>query len=140
MNYAGGAVPIFERYKEWLEENNDRFGKEFLISKAIRYSLSNIAELGNYFLDGRLEIDNNRSERMMKSFVTEKKFSFVFSEDGADSSAIIYSIIETAFASGLKVEHYLKFIFESLPITKKNDYHKLLPYSNQILDILRIIK
>ncbi|WP_340672936.1 transposase domain-containing protein, partial [Brevibacillus agri] len=66
--------------------------------------------------DGRLEIDNNRSERSIKPFVIGRKnWLFANTPRGAKASAIIYSVIETAKENGLNPFKYLMFLFEQLP-------------------------
>ena len=46
----------------------------------------------------------------MKNFVIGRKnFLFCFTENGADSSAIAYSIVETAVANNLNVYEYLTY-------------------------------
>jgi transposase len=72
--------------------------------------------LMNVFLDGRLELSNNRAERSIKPFVIGRKnWLFCNTPDGADASAVFYSIIETAKENGLNVFKYLSFLFETLP-------------------------
>ncbi|MDD4077970.1 MAG: IS66 family transposase [Bacilli bacterium] len=90
------SLPIINEYENWLNSNIYVNHKQFAITKAINYSLNGMKELRGYLLDGRLDIDNNRCERMMKNFVIGRKnFLFCFSESGADASAVLYSIIET---------------------------------------------
>lgn len=66
--------------------------------------------------DGRLEIDNNCAERSIKPFVIGRK-NWLFSNTakGAKSSAIIYSVVETAEENGLEPFQYLSYQFEELP-------------------------
>ncbi|NLN19485.1 MAG: IS66 family transposase [Firmicutes bacterium] len=54
-------------------------------------------------LDGRLELDNHRAERAIKPFVIGRK-NRLFSNTprGARTSAVIYSLVETAKENGLK--------------------------------------
>ena len=58
--------------------------------------------------DGRLEIDNNRAERSIKPFVIGRK-NWMFSNTprGAQASAIVYSVVETAKENGLNPFIYL---------------------------------
>ncbi|OUP59410.1 IS66 family transposase [Butyricicoccus pullicaecorum] len=50
-----------------------------------------------YLEDGRLELSNNRAERSIKPFVMgRKKFLFCNTPGGAQSRAVLYSLIETA--------------------------------------------
>ncbi len=61
-----------------------------------------MAELIRYIDDGHLSIDNNRAERAIKPLVIGRK-NWFFSNipNGADASAMLYSIVETAKANGL---------------------------------------
>ena len=70
----------------------------------------------NVFLDGRLELSNNRAERSVRPFaIGRKNWLFCNTPRGADASTAVYSIIETAKANGLKPFEYLKFLLERLP-------------------------
>ena len=86
--------------------------------------------------DGRLEIDNNRSERSIKSVVIGRK-AWLFSNtpQGARASAIIYSMVETAIANGLNPYYYLRYLFEQLPnmnLTDMNALDRMLPWSTTL--------
>ena len=87
------------------------------IAEALNYSLYNFENLSNYCLDGRLDIDNNRSERQAKNYVMMRKNSlFCFSDVGADASAILLSFVETAKFNNLNVEKYLEYVFNELAL------------------------
>ena len=67
-------------------------------------------------LDGRLEISNNRAERSIKPFVMGRKnFLFANVPRGAETSAIIYSLIETAKENGLDPYRYLTWLMREAP-------------------------
>jgi hypothetical protein len=87
-------------------------------------------------LDGRLEIDNNRSERSIKPFVIGRKnWLFANTSRGAKASAIIYSIIESAKENGLNPFPYLNYLFEQLPNVDTQDpdiIDRLLPWSTTL--------
>ena len=70
----------------------------------------------NFLLDGRIPISNNRSEISMKAVaVARKNFLFSDTPQGAEASALVFSIIETATANGLDPYEYLVHIFRILP-------------------------
>jgi transposase len=70
----------------------------------------------NYLLDGRLEISNNRAERSAKPFVMGRKnFLFANVPKGAEASAIIYSLVETAKENGLDPYRYLAWLMREAP-------------------------
>ena len=71
-------------------------------TKAVQYTRKYWPHFLNYLQDGRLEISNNRAERSIKPFVMERKnFLFANVPKGAEASAIIYSMVETAKENGL---------------------------------------
>ncbi|CAB3393533.1 protein of unknown function [Kyrpidia spormannii] len=91
--------------------------------------------------DGRLEIDNNRSERSIKPFVIGRKnWLFANTPKGAKASATVYSIVETAKENGLNPYEYLRYLFERLPNVDVNDttvLDRLLPWSPELPESVR---
>lgn len=99
-----------------------------VLGRALHYALEQRPLLETFYLDGRLEISNNMAERSIKPFVIgSKNWLFSCSPKGAETSAVIYSIIETAKENYLKPYEYLKYILESMPNTALERYHTLLP-------------
>ncbi|MFT6753445.1 MAG: transposase [Candidatus Azotimanducaceae bacterium] len=83
----------------------------------------------HYVGDGRLPIDNNPCENAIRPFVIGRKnWLLAQSQAGAEASANIYSIIETAKRSGHEPWHYLNFLLDKLPNTALAELHKLLPH------------
>ena len=85
------------------------------LGEAIQYCLNQWHKLVRYTLDGYLTIDNNRTERVIKPFVIGRK-NWLFSQTatGANASANLYSIIETAKANDLNVFEYVMDSLEQL--------------------------
>ncbi len=82
-----------------------------------------------YIEDGRLEIDNNGVENAIRPFVIGRKgWLFSSATRGADASANLYSLIETAKANGHEPYQYLHHIFKELPKIETIDgFEALLP-------------
>ena len=95
-------------------------------------------------LDGRLELDNNRSERSIKPCVIGRKnWLFANTPKGAKASATIYSIVESAKENGLNPFNYLKYLFEKLPnidIQDQSAIDELLPWSSTLPQECRVQK
>ena len=110
------AKPLLAEYFAWAEKNEPIVLPRSKLGEAISYSLKQRKYLENYLLDGRLEISNNRAERSIKPFVIGRK-NWLFSNTpkGADASAVIYSLIETAKENDLNPFPYLQYLFEQLP-------------------------
>ena len=110
-----------------------------LLGQAAHYAISQRQYLENLFLDGRLEISNNRCERSVKPFVQGRKlWLFSNTPDGATASSVMYSIIETAKENGLHPFHYLKFLLENLPNSTTDNIESLLPWSKNLPDCCRV--
>ncbi len=140
-------LPFHERHEKRLElskptaEDFFRWAKSLNVlpksqlGKAIHYALEQQPYLMNVFLDGRLELSNNRAERSIKPFVIGRKnWLFCNTQKGAKASAIIYSVIESAKENGLKPFEYLKFLFEAMPNTLISNIDQLLPWSPSLPD------
>jgi len=130
------SKPVLDEFKEWLRKQSQRVVPKSALGKAIQYCQNQWDKLEGFMKDGRLEIDNNRSERSIKPFIIGRK-NFLFSNTpkGATSSAIIYSIVETAKENCLEPFEYLKFLLEQLPnidLTDQTAIDKLLPWSESL--------
>ncbi len=125
------SKPILETLHKYLQEKASCVPPQSKVGKAISYTLKRWQYLTTYLLDGRYEIDNNLTERAIKPFVMGRKaWLFANSTAGADSSARLFSLIETAKANGCEVLDYLIYIFAKLPYCKSvADYEALLPWN-----------
>ena len=120
-----------ERY-EALEDSVDRSS---LIGEAVLYTLNQEVYLKRYLEDGHLSIDNLAAERALKNFATGRRnWLFAKSIRGAQASAAVYSITETAMLNGLKPYNYLTYVMEQMkdlsPFPEKEAMLELLPWSN----------
>jgi transposase len=125
-----------EEIKAWLDKSGLEVLPKSPTGRAIAYCLSQWTKLTAFLRDGRLEIDNNRAERSVKPFVIGRKnWLFANTPTGATSSAILYSIIETAKENGLIPFDYLRYLLERLPNIDTSNYNELdtlLPWSDAI--------
>jgi len=86
---------------------------------------------------GDLPIDNNRCENAIRPFVIGRK-AWLFSDTpaGAHSSAVIYSLVQTAKANGLEPYAWLRRVLRDLPAAKTvEDVEALLPWNMRIADL-----
>jgi hypothetical protein len=125
------SKPILDKLKIFLEENQKKTLPNSALGKAIAYMLNHWIGLTRYLEDGRIEIDNNRTERAIKPFATGRKnWLFCDSVRGADASANIYSLIETCKHHNINPYDYLKHTLAEINKCKTlEDYEKLLPYN-----------
>jgi transposase len=108
--------PILEELRQWLDEVHPGVPPRTLIGKALGYLHDQWLRLIRYCDDGRYEIDNNACERQIRPFTTGRKnWLFAHSVRGANASAILYSLIESARANDLEPYRYLRHLFAELP-------------------------
>ena len=87
-----------------------------MTGKALAYMENEWVYLARYIDCGELEIDNNVAERAIKPFaVGRKNWMFADTPSGADASAALYSLIESAKANKVEPYSYLKHVFTELP-------------------------
>jgi transposase len=139
------SLPVLEAYLAWLKQQRSRTLPKSKLGEAITYSLNQWEKLTAFLQDGRLEIDNNRSERAIKPFVIGRKnWLFANTPRGAKASATIYSVIETAKENGLNPFKYLQYLFEQLPQLADpkdtDELDKLLPWSASLPLTCRVFK
>ena len=127
--------PLVDAFFAYLKTINvskkDKFGD------AVRYALNQKKYLRVFLTDGDVPIDNNASERAIRGFcIGKKNWQMIDTIHGAKSSAIIYSIVETAKANNLKPFDYVQYLLEEIP-KHMNDkdcsfLEDLLPWSEKL--------
>ena len=128
------ALPILEAFRAWLDDALlSRVLPKGLLGKALSYLDKNWPGLTRYTEAGYLLIDNNAAENAIRPFVIGRKnWLFSYSPAGAQSSAVLYSLIETAKANQLEPYHYLKRVFTELPAARTlEQVEALLPWNMQ---------
>jgi len=125
------AVPVLEEFKKWLDAKVEKVPPKSLLGKAINYTLNEWHRLVRYTENAIIRPDNNTVENAIRPFVVGRK-NWLFSNTakGAQASAVIYSLVETAKACGHDPYWYLKYLFEKLAqAVTTQDYKSLLPYN-----------
>lgn len=123
------TLPLLNQYKTWLDKSALQVPPKTTLGKALGYSLNQWHKLVRYVNDGNLTIDNNHGERAIKPFVIGRKnWLFSNAKSGANASAILYSIIETAKANGLTPFDYIMHCLKHLAASPSN-VEALLPWN-----------
>ena len=138
------SQPVLDAFSKWLDEQSQNVLLKTAFGQAIKYCLNQWKKLIVFMEDGRLELDNNRAERSIKPFVIGRK-NWMFSNTprGAQASAIVYSVVETAKENGLNPFIYLTYLFETLPNVDIEDIDvldQLLPWSSTLPENCHVIK
>ncbi len=114
----------------WLQAHSLKISPKSPIGEAIGYAHKQWPHFLHYLDNGRLEIDNNRSERAVKPFVIGgKNWLFAGNHHGAIAGANLLSLIETAKIHGFNPYDFLRYLFTHLPHAKTfEQLEALLPY------------
>jgi hypothetical protein len=131
------ASPILEKIKVWLDGKVGQVLPKSPLGGAIAYTLGLWPKLLTYLEDGNIPIDNNKIENAIRPFVIGRKnFLFSGSPRGADASATLYTLVETAKVNGLEPWAYLNYLFEKLPAAKSQQaLLALLPQNLKMEDL-----
>ena len=91
------STPLLADLKTWMQAQRRRASGKTSLGKALQYALARWEALTRYADDGRLAIDNNLAERLLRGIaISRKNFLFVGSDKGGQRAAILYTLIETA--------------------------------------------
>jgi hypothetical protein len=124
--------PLMEQFFAWAQDIEKAALPKSLLGIAVGYALRQRKRLETVLLDGRLELSNNRAERSIKPFVIGRK-NWLFSNmaSGAEASAIIYSLVETAKENLIDPYKYLTAVFHAAP-NSIDSVESLLPWNIHI--------
>lgn len=125
------APPILNEFHAWLEKNINRVPKQHKMGQGMQYYLRHWNELTNFLKHGRIEIDNNGVENIIRKLALGRKnFLFAGSPAGAKAAAIYYSLIGTCELNGIDPYKYFCTMLNQVRFCKtESDYQRLLPYS-----------
>lgn len=125
------SVPLMNRLHQYLLKSQDEAYPGFPFERAVSYALKLWPRLQPFLHDGKIPIDNNAVENAIRPFALGRK-NWLFSAaiSGAEASAAVYSIIQSAKINGHDPYKYLLVLFEKLPEANSVDeIRALLPYN-----------
>ena len=123
--------PRLEEYFAWLKTIHPEKGSK--LEDAVRYSLNQKQQLMAFLDYGDVPISNNLEEKAIRPFVVGRRnWLFCDSVKGAESSAIVYSVVEMAKVNCNEPYEYLMMVLSMLPYLGKSPAHeeleKLIPW------------
>ena len=134
--------PLMEEFFTWAKERLDDNSvlPKGKTADGLRYAINQEKYLKVFLGDGEVPIDNSASERALRTFcVGKKSWVLISTTRGANASAIIYSITETAKLNGLNPYYYLDHLLTEMPKIlppKKKDEEQKLPDRSQLEKLL----
>ena len=134
--------PMVDGYFDWCREVQEKLTPSSETAKGIRYSLNQEKYLRVFLTDPQIPMDNNLAEQVIRPFcVGKKNWKLIDTVHGAQASAILYSIVETAKANGLNIYQYFRHLLTVIPQhmedTTLDFLDDLLPWSKNLPEICR---
>ena len=134
--------PLVDALFAYLKKMEPTVPASGQLRKAYTYILNQEKYLRVFLEDGEVPIDNNASERAIRGFcIGKKNWQMTDTINGAHSSAIIYSIAETAKANSLKPYDYFVYLLEEIPKHMDQEdrtfLEDLLPWSEKLPEEIR---
>lgn len=115
------TAPILADYRAWLDGQAATALPKSTLGKAVAYGRRHWAALTRFLDDARLPLDNNLSERCLRSVaVGRNNYMFAGSDDGAARSAVIYSIVMSCKLQGIDPLEYLTVVLDRLSVHPDN--------------------
>lgn len=131
----GKELPLLEEYFAWLNTVHPEKGSK--LEEAVRYSINQKQRLCAFLDHGEVPISNNLAENAIRPFTLGRKnWLFCDTPKGAESSAVVYSLVESAKANGIAPFSYLQHALVQLPYLGKSPSHEeletLMPWAPDI--------
>lgn len=109
------AVPRLAKIKQWLDDKQPKVAPDTLTRGAINYLINQWDHLVRYCEHGQLRISNVLAENAIRPFAVGRR-AWLFSDtpEGANASAAMFSLIETAKANGLEPYAYMQWVIDNI--------------------------
>jgi transposase len=120
--------PILEEFFEWVRRIAPEAVPRSLLATALGYALNQEAALRRYLEDGRLEIDNNDTERALRHVVTGRKaWLFAGNDEGGRRTAVLSTLVYSCKELGIDPVVYLTDVLKKLTTHPGARVHELTP-------------
>lgn len=132
------SQPILQTIRAWLDRHIPITAPKSALGKAMAYLDKYWPRLIRYTERGDLPMDNNATERAIRPFAIGRR-AWLFSDTpaGAEASARLYSLVETAKANGLEPYTWLLKVMRGLPeATKSGNWEPLMPWNLKAEDLI----
>ena len=129
--------PLVEACFAWVHEQDPAIILRQKTRDGLNYSINHEKYLKVFLEDGNIPIDNSATERAIRPFtIGRANWHIIDTIHGAEASAVIYSLVETAKANRLNIYEYLKHLLTEIPKhmddTNMGFLEDLLPWAKKL--------
>lgn len=129
--------PLVDTFFKWCRNSAGRVPPSSETADSIKYCMNQEKYLRVFLEDPQIPLDNNLAEQAIRPFcVGKKNWKLIDTVHGAQASAILYSIVETAKANDLNIYNYFKHLLTEIPKhmddTDLGFLDSMLPWSKKL--------
>lgn len=129
MRQQESQAIIDELFKNW-KKLYPQLPQKSSTAKAIAYALNNETHLRRFLSDGKIEVDNNASERALRPVaVGRKNWLFAGSDRGGEAAAAMYSLLETCDLNNINPWEYMRWVLTQIQDHNSQKLYELLPWN-----------
>jgi len=125
----GRTKPLWAELHAWLQTERDKVPDGSATARALDYSLKHWTALTRNLHDGKVPLDNNHLENLIRPWAMGRKaWLFAGSELAGQRAAIVMSLLQSAKLNGHDPHAYLRDVLERLPSHPASRIDELLPH------------
>jgi transposase len=121
--------PVLEQLREYLEKIHAEVLPKSEAGQAVAYALKNWPALTRYLEDGDLSIDNNHTERSLRSIaVGRRNWTFVGSDRGGKTMAVLRSFVTSCELVKVDPFAWFQYVLARIGTCSIQQLDQLLPH------------
>lgn len=111
IDFRRQMLPLFEEMRARVMVDMGGHSSKSSLGRAMSYFLENFSELTRFTTNAALPIDNNPQERLLRNPVIGRKTWYgTHSKQGAETAAILFSLVESCKLNQVNPREYFKKI------------------------------
>ena len=128
------TAPLVAAFGDWLTEQRSRISAKSRLGEKLAYIARHWDGLQTFLTDGRIEIDSNKIENLIRPIALNRKNAlFAGHDEGGRAWGIIASLIETAKINNIEPFAYLKATLQAIAQGHPKDrLDELLPWNFEL--------
>jgi transposase len=123
------SLPLVSAFEAWMRAERANLSRHAAVAKAIDYMLTHWPSFTRFLEDGRICLSNNAAERALRGLALGRKsWLFAGSERGAERTALMYTLIQTAKLNGVDPQAWLADVLARIAEIPQTSLPDLLPW------------
>jgi transposase len=123
------SAALVATLEAWMRAERAKLSRHAAVAKAMDYMLTRWGAFTRFLDDGRICLTNNAAERALRGLALGRKsWLFAGSERGAERTALMYTLIQTAKLNDVDPQAWLAHVLARIADTPQTQIAELLPW------------